>query len=517
NSFSVRATTSGGGSSVQSWSVTPKGTVRVTWIDKYWSEAGAVESPYNWSVAPQFAAALVPKSDGTFDTIYGSGGADGVLTIPNVPGGYYWLRLTPRGIYWTSSSTFDFGADLSGSPAGIRTSPSPGATTTINFNFSGLEAIPSTGEIEVDVPGILSIGGTTQPNSTTYKASLFLGSTYDFSGNYDARVTQYKPAQLGSLDGFVLGRTLSLPNLTFTAGGINNVTGELQASPLSSVDLIIKGASWAPLFQAVAPKAVTAIGTSFELSVQQGEGPYTTFGRTTRLLWPKSVVPDGDSFPPVNSTGFSIRMPFRCAGSFESPRSFGFLLPPVLLTDQEFGTVQYGDPFPASWQRVFSLCQQAAVDLPLPGSSQTAKFVVTNGMATSVPNTPVAPLISPVQGPQINGADFFANTTIGSTSVSLSWKAPALGSAYGYTVQISTPTKLPTGDLAYISVATLGTAKTSVTVPPGILAPGRSYVFVITARSDARANMETSPNRSALPTASADIVSGLVTISDAAQ
>jgi hypothetical protein len=43
-----------------------------------------------------------------------------------------------------------------------------------------------------------------------------------------------------------------------------------------------------------------------------------------------------------------------------------------------------------------------------------------------------------------------------------------------------------------------------------------TYVFIIAAEVDGRANIESSPNRSALPTAYANVVSAPITISSAA-
>lgn len=66
----------------------------------------------------------------------------------------------------------------------------------------------------------------------------------------------------------------------------------------------------------------------------------------------------------------------------------------------------------------------------------------------------------------------------------------------------------PTGNVTYLSSAMLGTAKTSMTIPSNLLASGKTYVFVVTSRVDGKANMETSPHRSGLPTASAQVISG---------
>jgi hypothetical protein len=142
---------------------------------------------------------------------------------------------------------------------------------------------------------------------------------------------------------------------------------------------------------------------------------------------------------------------------------------------------------------------------------------VTNGAITAAPTAPVAPLISAVQNPTMNGDSLFTPATINSTTVNLSWSKPAIGNPFGYEVEIFRPTTLPNGAPTYSSLGTLGTAKTSLTVPPGIIAPGQSYVFVITALADGRANMETSPHRSGLPIANADAISAPLTISSAAQ
>jgi hypothetical protein len=190
-------------------------------------------------------------------------------------------------------------------------------------------------------------------------------------------------------------------------------------------------------------------------------------------------------------------------------------LPPALATDFDAGTVQYSDPFPTTWLRSFSVLQCAAVSIALPGGNSTQTFILTNSQSTALPTAALEPLISPVQNPKINGADLFAANTIGGTAVTLSWSAPAIGKPSGYQVQISIPTTLPSGASVYSPVATLSTAKTKITVPLNLLPPNGTCLFVITALVDGQANMETSPHHSALPVASADVVSAPITINPA--
>src|SRR3954447_10997047 len=76
NRFAVKATTSKGGSATQSWVVTPSGTVRVSWVDTTWTNNGSSTTPLDWSLAATPAIAMVPKSDGTLQSLNGTGRAD---------------------------------------------------------------------------------------------------------------------------------------------------------------------------------------------------------------------------------------------------------------------------------------------------------------------------------------------------------------------------------------------------------------------------------------------------------
>jgi hypothetical protein len=177
----------------------------------------------------------------------------------------------------------------------------------------------------------------------------------------------------------------------------------------------------------------------------------------------------------------------------------------------EAGTVQYSDPFPSAWRRTFLVCQTASVAVPVPGTSQTQSITLTNTQTTSLPTATVKPLLSAVQNPKINGVDLFTASTVNSTAVTLSWDPPAIGTPFGYSVAIMSPTTLPGGTVNYLSTTTLSTAKTSITMPSNLLASGRTYLFAITALVDGKANMETSPHRSSLPVANADVISAPIT------
>ena len=485
---------------MQSWTVTPTGTVRVSWIDTHWTENGSTPVSFNWTPVSSYVAALVPQSDGSFQTLTGSA-VNGIFNIPNVPAGYYWLRISPTNIYWTSSSNFDMGSDYAVSA--IAPAPS-NTTTTVNFSLTSLDTTAGAGWMQVaipDGPPLLPIEGTTTPGSSTWTGGAIINGNVGFSGIETAFAMQYEPATLGTVTGFVLGPEVSLADLSLTSGIANTISGSLNPSLPASMNLSIKASEWTPLFDRVAPNSINATGGVFAASVQ----PYPTSqivarSSTINLIW-----------SPLSGLGPAF-WPGNCSGSLSSFSNGSPILPPALTTDFDSGAVQYSDPFPPTWLRSFSIVQCAAVSVALPGGNSTQTFILTNSQSSAVPTAPLEPLISPVQNPKINGAGLFTANTIGGTPLTLSWSAPAIGAPYGYQVQILTPTSLPSGSSAYSPVATLSTAKSTVTLPANLFSPNGTCLFVITALIDGQANMETSPHRSALPVASANVISAPITL-----
>ncbi len=492
NSFTVTATASGGASATQSWAVTPSGTIRISRIDTLWNESGSTGRPFDWSVISSYVAALVPQPDGSFKSLSGTAGANGNFEIPNVPAGYYWLKLGPRDTYWTSSSTFDVGSDFF-VPTANPTTQTP-STTHINFSFTSLDATAASGLLQFDTleTRVPLFSASTIAGSTTFVGGFGIGGNLDFSAIKNAFVRQYEPTSFGSVNGYVLGPELTLSNLSLTTGGLNTISGALNPTVPASINLSVKGSAWAPLFDHIAPTAPTAVGGGFYLSVQPyiaADNPNVSISYPIDLIWTKA-------------NGISIFISPSCS------------INPPLTTDVEAGTVQYSDPFPTIWRRTFRVCQSASVDVPVPGGGTTQSINLTNSQTTSLPTATVQPLLSPVQNPKINGADLFTAGTTNGTAVTLSWDPPAIGTPFGYSVAIMSPTTLPDGTVQYLSSTTLSTAKTSMTVPPDLLRSGQTYLFVITSLVDGKASMETSPHRSSLPAASAQLVSASVTIAN---
>jgi hypothetical protein len=522
--------------------VTPSGTIRVSRVDTLWHENGSTSAPFDWSPVSSLVAALVPQPDGSYKSLSGTPGANGTFEIPNVPPGYYWLKLGPRDTYWTSSSTFDVGSDVFVT-ATNPTAPTP-STTHINLNFTSLDPMAAPGLFQFDpletfFPAYWNL---TNPGSTTFSGGFGIGSNLDFSAIKSAFVRQYEPAAFGSMDGYVMGPSLTLSNLSLTTGGTNTISGALNPTVPTSISLSVKGSAWATLFDHISPTAPSALGGGFFLSAQPyipADGPNVSSTKPIDLIWTSGNCTGG---------GFS-------SGGFSAILTPSHPANPPLTTDVETGAVQYSDPFPSAWRRTFRVCQSASVAVPMPGGS-TQNFNLINTQTTSLPTATVKPLVSAVQNPKINGADLFTAGTINGAAVTLSWDPPAIGTPFGYTVAVMTPTTSPgdtlpvgtspgrtfpvgtspggtvigvigefpvgtspggtivggVGTAVFSPAATLSTAKTSMALPPDLLSTGKTYLFVITSVVDGKANMETSPHRSSLPIANAQLISAPITI-----
>jgi len=215
NGFAVKATTASGGTASQSWTVTPGGTITVSWVNTYWTETGAVPVPEPPNEALSISA-LVTNPDGSITVEKSSATAPGVFSIPNVPGGYYWMNL-PGGAYWTSTSTFHADRDF----AGVQEPPlAPTSQNTwFDLNLSGLESVAETSWVELSFPipsgpwGVVSVSA----NSTILTGIGFgFGGDIDWSKIDSAFLRQYVPTPLGSLNNSVLGSALAPTGLTLS-------------------------------------------------------------------------------------------------------------------------------------------------------------------------------------------------------------------------------------------------------------------------------------------------------------
>ena len=508
NSFTITATTSEGGSATQSWSVSPTGTVTVNWVDTFWEAGGPVQRPITPSASFHISA-IIPQTDGSITVLPGANSAPGVITISGVPAGYYWLSFgntltsLPARAFWTSTSTFDAGRDIAGSP--LPTLATTGQTN-FDFNLSGLDSVSSPSYVNF-YPGtqVILPYFADPANSDALTVDIGIASNIDWSQIHNADLLQYEPFSLGPWNSLVLGPSAQLSNLTFTDGATNTITATLQPSSTQAFDMNVLGSQWNNLFTGAAPAAPSSYLSGWSL----GAEPYVV-GMDAPVELARLVL--GGTTLQASGLGFAVQPFGACDGN-----GF-FLLPgntqPAILTDQDLGTLTYGDPFDPFWTRVFIFCEEAVIPIPLPNSSSTQDFALLNGLRVAPSSTAVAPQVGAVQSATINGASLFTAATVNTVSPTLSWSAPSGTAPIGYDVQVYVAGALPSGPTVYLRAGEFSTAKTSLTLVP--LSGGNTYVFSITAIVNGAANMETNPYRSALPTGFSNVVSAPITISAAA-
>ena len=502
NSFTVTATSSEGGAATQSWNVNPNGTITVNWVDTNWTENGPLQTPVSGNIG---MFAYVPQPDGSLLALHGPFISPGVANIPNVPAGYFWLTRSgvPSNGIWTSSSTVDIGRDLLGTPV---TGPTT-QNTAFNFNLDGLAPVSSSGWLWALTDTYQGLGAfQVAADSTTVAANVSFLQGPNWSMIDTAFLLQYEPVWPGSFNNLVLGPELTLSDLSLN-NTTNNISGTLQASPQASVNLSIPGTQWAAPLANVGPAPASLASSYLSVSAE----PYISGRSATPSPFGPDfpmVMPGQPTIPPLGSDW--------CLNG--TANFFGFL--PVnespVTADTNFGTLQYGDPFPADWTRAVAFCQQATVPLTVTGVPLVIPFPLLSGEAVAPTTTlaPLAPLAGPVQNPMLNGASLFTAATLNSTVVSLSWTAPSGATPYGYAV---IPVKVQVDSEGGVGLTAGGeflTSQTSATLPP--LLAGNMYFFLIQTLVDGAAKVETSPYRSSLPRGFSEVISGLITISSGA-
>jgi len=511
NNFTLKVTTPSGGVATQSWTLTPSGTVKVSLVDTIWDENGSRTAPFEPPTSIGIVAE-VPKADGTTEVLTSTGGSDGKYTISGVPGGYYWLRLTPEeSLYWTSASNVDLGADYNAPQSFTTSFPNP-VLTTFRFDVTGIEPVQG-GFLNLRLGPWFSLG-TPIGTETSQTFVVPMGFPIDLTQVTTGRAIEYKPAMLGTIKGQVVGPTATLTNLSLTNGGTNVIPVPLTPSPESTLNVNLRGSAWTALFAKVAPGAATPFGTPFSVWVDPNIPATSTrmalAGRSIQLLAPMMVGRD----PLWNGLFFSAAADRRSDCSAIVAPTLPPFAEPIVLRDESIST-RYGDPYPAEWKRYLSICQQAAVDVPTPDGTSTQKLLLSNGAMVAPTATELAPLVGPVENPTINDLDLFTKATITAQSYTLKWNKPVLGTPTGYLVRIMTP--FTRNEISgYATAAILTTAKTSLTIPPTVLHAGQTYLILISALLDGRANVETSPRRAGVPMGNADIISAPITIGGAA-
>jgi hypothetical protein len=116
--------------------------------------------------------------------------------------------------------------------------------------------------------------------------------------------------------------------------------------------------------------------------------------------------------------------------------------PGAHLPDTDYGTIAYGEFLDEPlWKKTRQTYLRASVPVTAPGATSSATadagIIAEEEETEERAAAPIAPVLSPVTAPLVNGKDAFAAQTGVGTQPTLSWSAPALGEATSYSVSIT--------------------------------------------------------------------------------
>lgn len=428
---------------------------------------------------------LVPNSGGGFDTLTGQGNSDGTFSISNVPVGYYWLKFG-RSYLWTNVDHVQWVLDSYGRPDVVYPGTSP---TNLQMTVTDLNAWQGTDELFWAVPnqgysystfGLSGITNAPNPGDTA-----LTNYTMDFvqvglplldaTKGDQGYVTQLTSRVASGQTFRALGKVFTLPATTMTDGAPAVANGGfLDISQSSTVRLNWKRSALAAMTSSVNPTAT--VGT-------------TEFG-----LW-------------VSPLGTSVGVPLEAFQIFTyDSGDVG------ATTDLDLGDLAYGNPFPSAWTTLAETYFIWNVSYLAPGATTPvvmgrSAYTATTTLPTAA--TPIAPLLSPIQNPKINGKSLFENQVGVGLTPSISWDAPSTGAPTGYVVSVY-PLVNTGGVSSFQARTTFRTVARSFTLPPGVLASGSTYVITISAVRNPGYSYASNPFQSAFPYATSPMASAIV-------
>jgi hypothetical protein len=449
------------------------------------ADGGTIAQPENLTDAG--IVAVAPTGDGGFCTSRASGTAQGTFTVPNVPAGSYYLK---RGTIYiaTSSTTLDIGFATLGRPNVVVATNDQ---TGLNLNLTGLASWQSTDELQIFSPDANAAAyfiGNQDPNIAAGSMTLsnYFVSYFDFlpmdlidmSHGDRVFITQLTSRMEGAVPYRGIGRAGNPSPFAAVDGQTTSVTASLAATTPAQVSLHWKRSTFEALRTSVSPRATSSF-TSLYIDSQPGGLSRGRYANTPDLLIIDSATGTDDLI--LNNLGYSNPFPSSWAlfGYAESDFTVDYTLPSTTTPRTVYGRIWY------------------AADLASFSSGQ------------------IQATLSPVQGLTVNGRNAFDDQSGVTTTPTIQWTAPAIGTPTLYSVLVYRlyPRLSFDGcslETARQSVASLLTTGLQITLPPNVMYPGQSYHLVVNAFSRPGVDASQQPFVLSLPEAGATALSGIL-------
>jgi hypothetical protein len=458
-----------------------------TRLATFWPDAGPLPPavPADALVPPLATVDAFVAGGGGFTRYPGTLAADGSFSIPGVPAGSYLLVVV----------------DGSGEVGAVETSAS-----TVDLGFDRLgraDALPATLPTDVTV----SVAGLDPWNPAGDQVQVA-------SSNADVWDSPIRGGQVTA--GANAGNAVESWNAS-AGGGPQHLLGAADAlwvHDLAARSTGATGLDYRTAAHATAPAPVAmSDGLAASLSVDFGVGDLVTTPFTGSILAQWDVPAFEALLPTMGPGAAPIAAPhaLRVAASAHalaapapvsragSPDLF-LLEVPAGTALLDLGALSYGQFLPAPlWIEWRGVSFEAAVSYLAAGASLPVSARVSVGgrePMVPAPATPIVPTLSPPQGLQIGGASAAVDLAGVGLTPTLSWTAPAAGTATSYSVEVLELTLRPaTTESTFRRVGVLSTGRTQVSLPPGLLQAGGRYFARVTANARAPDPFDTAPSR----------------------
>ena len=453
--------------------------VQGTMIDTYVAPDGTeTQWPNDLSVGHTIVA-YVPNGN-SWDTYNAVGESDGTFRIAGVPQGKYLLQVDVDFVQSTAR-TLDLGMYVVGRPDAATA----GTSTQLTLNIPTVAAWGANDDLEV---GALGVGAwNTFANSSM---SVAEGAT-SISGTMSwlsplvnaSKGDRLWVARLDAIDSAPLGGFYLKISDYGTAGNSFNMVSDTNnsasatLSPVTedqSVSLDWHRSDFAALATAINPSAMM---TRQDLYVSAIPG-----GTSRGVLRPELTL--------VWSAG-------------------------TAATDVDLGTVTYGNPYAASGvvgHAGASFVYQPQLPNDPPVLTRDGIISVDKPIA-DFGSGPITPMVSPPRNLKVNGQDALTELSgIGATPT-LSWDAPATGTADFYIVVVTEAYAHTLGGhdyTLYSTIAAFQVTGTQIKFPPGIV-PGSSHaIFEVRAVSTPGGDVNAHPFKFTLPRGDANAFTAIL-------
>jgi hypothetical protein len=496
-------TACGGGQTCNAGSCITTRTVTGTRTVTYWPDTGATTPAAPANAGSSLVSALFPNGAKGWATYPGTVAANGLVTIPSVPPGTFWLRFqesagAPATYVETGGATsIDLGYDQAGRQTATLATGSMLATFPLQLPVAWVSADQiQVASANVDIWERFSRTGnlTNQSRNGTWQDNWFLGNASGAPLNLIKTLDSVTVYHMKS--GTLSGSSYLAAASKIDRTDVNMVDRTAYTS--ASRTLVASGATPTPATGIWNLSAFEALRTAMNLPAT-GLGPVHNLvvGASVGTLTAPGPVPR-NAPPNVFTMWVPATVPATGTLNLGTALRYTSVLPSPL------------------WKEWRGLDFTGSVSFLAGGATTGFTETVSVGRREAMPATStLTPTLSPVRSLVVTSTTGVQSPATGNVTglgltPTLSWQAPATGAVTSHMVEVF---RLGTSGTATTStkVATFLTANTQVAIPPGVLTTGSAHYVRVTARNVASDPWATAPLRRIVLGAWAATLSGTLT------